>query len=65
MYPNSGFISQLKLFQSEIEGIDSSIPVKEAILKPFPPRFKGKLEVTNHHAEYQDDILDEIDGYFP
>ena len=54
MYPNSGFISQLRLFQCELTGVDEKQPVKEAMLKSFPPRF-GRLEVSSDQAENEDD----------
>ena len=54
MYPNSGFISQLRLFQCELPGVDEKQPVKEAMGKPFPPRF-GRLDVSSDQAEKEEE----------
>ena len=58
MYPNSGFISQLRLFQYELTEVDEKQPLKEALLKPFPPRF-GRLEVSSDQAEKEEEANEE------
>ena len=58
MYPNSGFISQLRLFQYELTEVDEKQPLKESLLKPFPPRF-GRLEVSSDQAEKEEEANEE------